>query len=217
MSDRRDKLENLVITIARGYGSGGRSIGIKLAQELGISYYDRELLRLASRESGINEALFARADEKLKNTLLFKIARNVYTGEEIPADTDDVISNDKLFHYQAKVLKELAERESFVVIGRCADYILRDHTKLLKVYIHAPFEDCVDSETARSSLTRQEVEKFIRATDKHRAEYYQYYTGREWNDARNYDLCLNSSAVGKEQCVAVIRDYIKLKFDKPEK
>lgn len=210
-------MENFIITIARGYGSGGRTIGMKLAQELGISYYDRELLRLASHESGINEALFAGADEKLKNTLLFKIAKNVYTGEDIPADTDDVISNDRLFHYQAKVLKELAEKESFVVIGRCADFILRDYPRLLRVYVHAPFEDCVASEASRSSLTLPEIEKFIRATDKHRAEYYRYYTGREWNDARNYDLCLNSSAIGKERCVAVIRDYMKLKFDETDK
>lgn len=205
-------MEAFIVTISRGYGSGGRTIGKKLAEELGVSCYDRELLRLASHESGINEALFAKADEKLKNTLLFKIAKNVYTGEEIPADTDDVISNDKLFHYQARVLKELAQKESFVVIGRCADFVLKDYPNLIRVFVHAPFEDCVASEASRSSLTVPEIEKFIRATDKHRAEYYHYYTGRQWNDASNYDLCLNSSAIGKDTCVTLIKDYIKLKL-----
>ena len=162
-----------IVTIARGYGSGGMAIGKKLAENLGISCYDREILRLASNDSGINEALFAKADEKLKNTLLFKIAKNVYTGEDIPPDTDDVINNDKLFRYQAKVLKELAKKESFVVIGRCADFILKDYPNLIRVFI--------------------------------------YYTGKVWNDARNYDLCLNSSAIGKETCVTLIEKYMELK------
>lgn len=205
-----------IVTISRGYGSGGRTIGKKLAQELGVSCYDREILRLASNESGINESLFAKADEKLKNTLLFKVARDVYTGEEIPPDTDDVISNDRLFQYQAKVLKELAQKESFVVIGRCADYVLRDYPNLVRVFVYAPFEDCVASEAARSSLTQPEIERFIKATDKHRAEYYQYYTGKAWNDATNYDLCFNSSAIGKDTCVTLIRDYMKLKFGESE-
>ena len=95
-----------------------------LAKELGINCYDREILRLASDDSGINEALFAQADEKLKSTRLFKIAKNVYRGEIIAPDSDDFVSNDNLFNYQAKVLKELAEKESFVVVGRCADYML---------------------------------------------------------------------------------------------
>ncbi len=200
-----------IVTIARGYGSRGRAIGKKLAENLGISCYDREILRLASNDSGINEALFAKADEKLKNTLLFKIAKNVYTGEDIPPDTDDVINNDKLFRYQAKVLKELAKKESFVVIGRCADFILKDYPNLIRVFIYAPFKDCVNSEAARSSLKLSEIEKYIKAVDKRRAEYYHYYTGKVWNDARNYDLCLNSSAIGKETCVTLIEKYMELK------
>lgn len=200
-----------IVTIARGYGSGGRAIGKKLAENLGISCYDREILRLASNDSGINEALFAKADEKLKNTLLFKIAKNVYTGEDIPPDTDDVINNDKLFRYQAKVLKELAKKESFVVIGRCADFILKDYPNLIRVFIYAPFKDCVNSEADRSSLKLSEIEKYIKAVDKRRAEYYHYYTGKVWNDARNYDLCLNSSTIGKETCVTLIEKYMELK------
>lgn len=203
-------MKRFIVTIARGYGSGGKTIGKKLAEELGVSCYDRELLRLASRESGISEALFAKADERLKNTLLFKVARNIFTGEEIPPDTDDVVSNDKLYQYQARVLRELAQRESFVAIGRCADVVLKDYPNLIRIFVYAPFEDCVASEAARSSLTKPEIEKFIRATDKHRAEYYHYYTGQNWNDARNYDLCLNSSAIGKDTCVTLIKDYMKL-------
>lgn len=205
-------MERFIVTISRGYGSGGRAIGRKLAEKLGVSCYDRELLSLASRESGINEALFSKADEKLKNTLLFQVAQAVYTGEDIPPDTDDVISNDRLFAYQQKVLKELAERESFVVIGRCADYVLKDYPRLLRVFVHAPFEACVASEALRSSLTQEEIQKYIRAVDKRRAEYYRHYTGRDWNEASNFDICLDSSTMGHENCVGLLFQCVRQRF-----
>ncbi len=204
-----------IVTIARGYGSGGRTIATKLAQELGVPCYDKELLRLASSQSGINELLFAKADEKLKNSLLFQIAKAVYTKDILPPDSDsedrsdDVISNDRLFAHQEKVLKGLAEKGSFVVLGRCADYVLRDYPNLVRVFIHAPFEDCVAAEAKHSSLTLEEIKKYIRAVDKRRAEYYEHYTGRLWNDALNYDLCLNTSAIGRENCVGLIKEYLK--------
>ena len=116
-------MKNFVITIARGYGSGGRTIGRMLAKELDIPYYDRELLRLASDQSGINEALFANADEKIKGTLLFKKARAAYMGELIPPDSEDFVSNDNLFNFQAKVIRDLAATESCVIVGRCADFV----------------------------------------------------------------------------------------------
>jgi cytidylate kinase len=134
-----------VITIARGYGSGGRTIGKMLSEELGIPYYDRDLLRLASDDSGINEELFAKADEKLKKSLLFKIARNIYKGELIPPDSDDFVSNDNLFNYQAKIIKELAETESCIIIGRCADFILKDYPNVVRLFVHAPLEDCIST------------------------------------------------------------------------
>ncbi len=137
-------MEKYVITIARGYGSGGHTIGKMLAEELGINFYDREILRLASDDSGINEELFARADEKLKGSLLYKVAKNVYKGELIPPESDKFVSNQNLFNYQAKVLKELAEKESFIVIGRCADYVLKDIPNLIRIFVHAPLDHCID-------------------------------------------------------------------------
>lgn len=206
-------MENYVITIARGYGSGGRTIGKMLAKELGISYYDRELLRLASDESGINESLFAQADEKLKGSLLFKVAKNVYKGELIGPDSDDFVSNDNLFNYQAKVLKELAEKESFVVIGRCADYILKDCKNVIRVFVHAPMNQCIDTITSMTEMSRKDAEQLITRTDRHRAEYYQRYTGQEWNNATNYDLCLNTKELSFEKCVEIVKQYKKIKFD----
>ena len=117
-------MKPFVITVARGYGSGGKTIGKMLAEDLGVKYYDMELLRLASDESGINEHLFAEADEKLKTPRLFKPRKSAYTGEVIPPDSEDFVSDQNLFNYQAKVIRDLAEKESCVIIGRCADFVL---------------------------------------------------------------------------------------------
>lgn len=201
-----------VITIARGYGSGGRTIGKMLSEELGIPYYDRDLLRLASDDSGINEQLFAKADEKLKKSLLFNIARNVYKGELIAPDSDDFVSNDNLFNYQAKIVKELANTETCIIIGRCADFILKDYPNVVKVFVHAPFEDCVKTLKEMTGKPDKEIEKQITSIDKHRAEYYKYYTGRDWEDAKNYDLCLNSSNLGFEKCVEIVKSYLNIRF-----
>lgn len=201
-----------VITIARGYGSGGRTMGKMLAEELKIPYYDRELLRLASDDSGINEELFAKADEKLKKSLLFKIAKNVYKGELIPPDSDDFVSNDNLFNYQAKIIKKLAETESCIIVGRCADFVLKDYENIVRLFVHAPFADCVKTLKEMYGKPEKEIEKQITSIDKHRAEYYKYYTGRDWQDARNYDLCLNSSELGFQKCVDIVKAYMGIRF-----
>ena len=204
-------MENRVITIARSYGSGGRKMGRLLAKELGYEYYDREILRIASDESGISEELFRQADEK-QHIPLFRIAREVYTGEVIPPDSDDFISNENLFRYQAKIIRDLAKEESCVIIGRCADYVLKDYPNVLSVFIHAPKEYCLEGAAKKHSMSPKELERFINKTDKHRAEYYKYHTGREWTDARNYDLCLDSSKLGYERCVDEIISYMKVRF-----
>ena len=204
--------EKVVITIARQYGSGGRTVGEMLAKRLDIHYYDKELMKLASEDSGINESLFANADEKLKNTNLFKIEHRVYHGELISPESDDFVSTQNLFNYQAKIIKELAEQESCVIVGRCADFILKDYDNVLSVFIHAPHEYCMEQAAKKHSMPSKELERFILKTDKHRADYYKYYTGREWTDARNYDLCLDSSKLGYNRCVEEIISYMNVRF-----
>ena len=203
---------NTVITIAREYGSGGRTIGEMLAKDLNIHYYDKELMRLASEDSGINEALFAKADEKLKATSLFRIAKSAYSGELIPPESDDFVSNDNLFNYQAKIIRQLAEEESCVIIGRCSDYVLKDYDNVLSVFIHAPLDFCLEQAAKKHSMSAKELENFVERTNKHRAEYYKYYTGRNWTDAKNYDLCLDSSKLGFERCVEEIKAYMNVRF-----
>jgi len=205
-------MEKIVITIARQYGSGGRTVGEMLSKRLNIHYYDKELMKLASEDSGINEALFVNADEKLKNTRLFRIARSVYSGELIPPESDDFTSTDNLFNYQAKIIRKLAEEESCVIIGRCADFVLKEYDNVLSVFIHAPEAFCLEQAAKKHSMGKRELERFIQKTDKHKAEYYKYHTGREWTDARNYDLCLDSSKLGFDRCVDEIIAYMNVRF-----
>lgn len=205
--------KNFVIAITRTCGSGATSISKMLADDLCIDLYDRKLLQLASDDSGINEALFAQADEHVKNSLLYRVSKKVYNGELIPPESDDFTSNDNLFNYQAKVLKELAEKESYICIGRAADYILRDNPNLITVFIYAPLEKCIDKEMERLGINRKQAEKHILSTDKYRREYYKYHTGREWENPYNYDLCLNTGKLTYDQCVEVIKNYLHTRID----
>lgn len=206
-------MDNIVITIARQYGSGGKTIGKMVAEELGIPFYSRDILRLASEESGISESLFGEADERIKKSALFRITRSIYEdGEVIPPDSDDFVSTKNLFNYQAKIIKKLAETESCVIVGRCADYVLRDYPNVMSVFVHADEEFCLERALERNSMTVREMEKFIAKTDKYRGDYYKYYTGRDWNDARNYDLCLDCGKLGFEKCMEAILAYKKVRF-----
>lgn len=202
-------MNNYVITIGRGYGSGGRTIGKMLADKLGINYYDKEIMRLASKESGINQQFFAMADEKLKQTNIFKVSQNVYRGETF-SDVDQ-ISNTELYNYQARVLRELATRESFVIMGRCADFVLKDYKNVTKVFVHASIDKCVKNVSSMSSMTEEELKKFIMQTDYQRSQYYRFHTGREWSNARNYDICLNTDGMTLDNCVETINNYRKMK------
>ena len=200
-------MKKTVITIARSYGSGGRTLGKLLAEELGINCYDREILRMASDDSGINEALFGQTDEKLKKSPLFRIARkNPYKGGVIPPESADFVSDDNLFNYQAKVIRELAEEESCIIIGRCADYVLKDDPNVLRLFFFAPKEDCIVRVMEHDGITGRDAENKIEKIDKHRADYYKYYTGKDWYDARNYDFCLDTTSMGYEKLVEVVKE-----------
>ncbi|MEY8428791.1 cytidylate kinase-like family protein [Lachnospiraceae bacterium 46-15] len=206
-------MEKVIITIARQYGSGGKTIGQMLAKDMGIPFYSREILRMASDDSGIREELFNQADERLRSNPLFGASKKVYTGGLISPESDDFVSSENLFNYQAKIIKELAEKGSCVIVGRCADFVLKDRADVVSVFVHAPADYCMERAMERNDMSRKEMEKFIAKTDKYRGDFYHYYTGNVWNDARNYDLCLNSSKLGFEKCVEEIKAYIKVRFE----
>ncbi len=204
--------QHIVVTIARHFGSGGKTIGRMLAEDLGISCYEKEIIKMASEESGISEALFNEADEKLKRAPLFGKTKGEYTGRLIPPDSDEFVSDHNLFNYQAKIIRDLAKRESCVIIGRAADYVLAEFPGLVSVFVHAPKEYCVQQAIERNACTGKDVEKFVERTDKYRSDFYNYYTGKRWHDARNYDLCLNSQRLGLYGAVQAIEAYIRIRF-----
>ncbi len=205
-------MKNFVIAITRTCGSGGTTIAKMLANDYQIDMYDRKLLRLASEDSGINETLFAAADETTKKKPLFKAFKKVFSGELIPPESSDFTSNDNLFAYQVKVLKELTKRESYVVVGRAADYVLKDYPYLVRVFIHAPYERCVLHEMDFQSCTRKEAESEIARMDAYRSAYYKYHTGKEWQDVKNYDLSLDTGIYSYEQCAEIIKKFVEFKL-----
>lgn len=206
-------MKHYAITIARGYGSGGRRIGQKLADLLNIDFVDRELLRLASIESGINEALFGKADERIKRPLLlFKNSGRSRLGDVLRPEQDGFVSDENLFNFQAKVLRSLIRKESFVVMGRAADFILKEFPNVLSVNIQASRAVCVRATMDRMGFTEKEADQFVFKTDRYRADFYEYYTGQRWNDPANYDLCLNSGRLGDDRCIRMIVECAKLKL-----
>lgn len=204
-------MERFIITVARETGSGGHNITRKLSDALNVPYYDRDLLRRASEVSGINEGLFGQADERIGFKEMISAAEKVYTGDILPPDSDDYISTANLFAFQAKIIKELAQQESCIILGRCGNYLLDGGDGVLRVFIHAPLESRI-ARVASYSLawSEREVARYIRVEDKRRVAYYHYYTGEEWRDAGAYDLCLDSEKLGEDGCVQRIMQVLPL-------
>ncbi|MBP1538465.1 MAG: cytidylate kinase-like family protein [Ruminococcus sp.] len=201
-----------IITIARGMGSGGRTIGRMLSEQLGMKYYDKELIKLASEESGINEAFFGRVDEKVKTSFIRK--NGVYKGGLIDPSSKDFTSDRNLFNFQAKIIKELAEKEPAVIVGRCADFVLADKQDVIKLFIFCDMQTAVHNVIEAYGGTEASARKLIEKTDKDRSTYYEHYTGRNWEDARNYNICLDTSRMDYQTCVDIIKGFIDIKYNK---
>jgi len=208
-------MDNFVITIARGFGSGGKQIGLALSRDLGIPCYESQILALASEYSGINKKWFVKADEKLPLPITFlpklKSAANI-DHLMTPQDRKFTSANN-LFNIQTKIIRELAEKESCIIIGKCANYILRDRSNVISVYVEAPRAYCLANVMEKLDATDEEAHRLITETDKYRAAYFKYYTrGRNWTDPVLYDMTLNSERVGIDKCVELIKAYIPIKF-----
>lgn len=197
-----------IITIAREMGSGGRTIGKMLSEDLGIKYYDKDLIKLASEDSGINERFFGLVDEKLKGSFLRK--GGVYKGELISPDHRDFTSDQNLFNFQAKIIKQLADKEPAVIVGRCADFLLSGKRDVVKVFVYSNMETAVKNVVDMYGVSEKEAQKIIERTDKERSEYYRHYTGRDWTNAKNYNICLDTSNMDYTKCIEIIKSYLKL-------
>ncbi|MCR4650434.1 MAG: cytidylate kinase-like family protein [Lachnospiraceae bacterium] len=204
--------KNIVFTIERQYGSGGRTIGQRLAEELGIHFYDKELVHLASEESGISEEMFRKLDEKPGKKI--GIFSKIYQGEVKDPTSDDFTSNDNLFNLAAATIKKLADSSSCVIVGRAADFILKDYDNVVRIFVHADMDFLMEQAGKKQPYEGEELRKFIEKTDKTHAEYYKYHTGHNWEDARNYDICLNSGVLGFDKCLEAIKDYTRIRYGK---
>ena len=200
--------QKLIITIGRQYGSGGRLVGKKLAEALGISFYNREIIELAAQQSGMSEEAFEKVDETAASSLLYSIATGAYMFGNYVSPQVDLPLNDKLFILQSEIIKSVAIKESCVIVGRCADYILKDRKDVINVFIHASKEARKQRAIDEYGIAANKVENYLNKIDKKRSTYYNYYTGEKWGYSTNYQLWLDSSVLGIEGCVHMIESFI---------
>ena len=190
---------NTIITIGRQYGSGGREIGQLLADKLDIPFYDKELLTMSAKASGMSEEVFENYDEKPTNSLLYSLAMSNFSGE-MPL-------NHRIFLAQFDVIKKIAKEESCVIVGRCADYALRDYRNVANVFVHADMEYRLDRAINLYGLPEKSARGIILRTDKQRANYYNFYTNKKWGSVDSYDFAIDSGSVGVDNTVALIKDF----------
>lgn len=195
---------NTIITIGRQYGSGGKEIGKKVADSLGIAFYDKELLSIAAKESGICQELFENNDEKPTSSFLYSLVMGNYGGTDLPL-------NHKLFLAQFDAIKSIAKKNSCVIVGRCADYALEDFPNCTNIFIHASMKNKVERVTKLYNLSPEKAEDTIIKTDKKRAKYYNFYSSKNWGDADNYHLTLDSGAIGVDNTVDLIKEFVRMK------
>jgi hypothetical protein len=203
----------LVITIERQYGSGGRIVGKMLAEKLGIHFYDDEILSMTAEKSAVGEQYFRLADEKAGNNLLRRIVGGMSKAPiDTPKTSGDITAPENLFRFQSEVIRELADNESCVIVGRCADFVLGAAGKedLVKIFIYADMPSCLKRTMEVDGIldSKQAMERMARIT-RQRREYHKYFTGKEWEDMENYDLLINSSKLEYEQVVDIIYEYLR--------
>ena len=202
---------NTIITIGRQFGSGGREIGYMVADKLGIKLYDKEMLQRAAQDSGICEELFESHDEKPSNSFLYSLVMDTYSLGYTNSAYMDMPINHKIFLAQFDTIKNLADKESCVIIGRCADYALADYPNVVSVFITADEDVKIKTLMERHKISESQAKDVMIKTDKKRASYYNYYSSKRWGDSKSYDLCMNSSKIGYDGVVKMIQDFVEIK------
>ncbi len=205
-------MDNFVVTIARGFGSGGKAVAMGLAEELGIECYEHRILALASEYSGYEEDMLSNYDEKINGSVLMNKIGKKASELGLRPVTGEFRANQHVFDLQSKIIRQLATTQSCIIVGKCADYLLRDMPNVVSIYIEAPREYCRKRIMDRKQVDAAQADALISSTDKYRAEYYKFYTnGGDWTNPVNYDFTLNSARVGHEECIQIIKDYLKMK------
>lgn len=204
-------MKQFVITIGRQLGSGGKEMAEMLARELGVSVYDKALLQAAACESGIDASLFEQADEN-ESTSLFGSFFSIHGSISEYFAGGSCIDNDRLFEIQSEAIRNIAQGESCIIVGRCAEYVLRDHPAMLSVFITADHNDRVERIMRTEGLEREAAVEFIEKNDKKRRSYHDYYATTHWGEACSYDLCVNVSRLGIAATVDFLKLYILKRF-----
>ena len=203
---------HLIITIGRQLGAGGLGVARRPAQEFGMKVYDKELLAAVARESGLDEACFQIRDEKSSRGVLGALQgfRSLF-GMYNRTGTDTVMNEDKLFQIQSEVMRNIAAKEDCIIVGRCADYILRDEPRLMSVFISASLDSRVKRIMTGEHLSEEDARRYVEQGDRKRAAYYNYYTFKKWGDSASYDLCIDSSKLDDDidKVVDLIKYYMK--------
>ena len=194
-----------IVTISREYGSGGREVGKKLAEALGVPFYDNELITIAAQKSGFSEGLFEGADQKPTGSLLYSLS--MY-GAGVAAF--DLPLSDKVFLIQSDIIKEVASKSGCVIVGRCADYVLREFPNTVNAFLHAELNDRVGWAIRENDVPVEKAKEAVLKIDKRRAAYYSYYTSQKWGRAENYDLSIDSSALGVDGTVEILKRFVEL-------
>lgn len=203
--------KKFTITLGRECGAGATNIAEALSKELGIPYYNKDIFRMVSDKSGVLEEFFHVNNERPGNNLLYKIIKDLKPKPQKPSLGKDIVSPDNLFRFQSELIRELAENETCIIVGRCADDVLKDYDHVVKVFVCGDMESKIRRMMNTFSLERDVAMERIRDTDKQRNKYYSYYTGKTWNEASNYDLCLNTGDMTIEQAAAQVKFYLQQK------
>lgn len=203
-------MKKKIVTISRQYGSGGRYIGENLAKAMGVPCYDEKLIDMVAKESGFAQSFVAEKGERMTGSLLFNIANSLSFANNVFSTNNGVTLQDEIYFTQNRIIKELADKGPCVIVGRCADYILREREDCLNVFIFADNESKIERAEKYFNITREEAPAVLKKKDKARANHYKYYTDQEWGMASNYDLCLNSGLIGIEGCVKAIQQVLEL-------
>lgn len=200
---------NKVITISRQYGSGGREIGKKLADKLGIPFYDNEIIDRAAKESGFSTQAFENVESKATNSLLYSLAMgmNAYGGQEF--GFSQLSLDDRIYLAQADVIRKVAAEGPCVIVGRCADYVLKDHPNVINVFITAGLPFRVKRAIEIEGISEVKAEENVIKTDKRRANYYNYHASSKWGKADNYNICIQSDLAGIDGTVECIKTFVE--------
>ena len=199
----------LIITIGREYGSGGREIGQAVAKALGIAFYDKELISLAAKKSGLSDEFIANNEQRMRGSFMLNLAAaSAYSGGFF--SSQNLPLSESIFISQAQVIRDIAAKERAVIVGRCADYVLAGRKNTVNIFIHAPKEDRVRRIMALYELSEADALKAIARSDKERGNHYFRYTDMKWGKAQNYDICINSALMGVEKTVEMLADLAQI-------